>query len=180
MSREFTVTYEHEGNMEVEKFSEYSEAKKFALEALGKSTYPVVKISKCFGLQEISVETINRKEQKAKSKRENYTGFVYQFVGGAYGGKIFNYQELEARGLINGYSNNWSAERENGRVVPREELDNQPKTNGYLGPMYDGVRYIVDGRMKYAFECTEEEKMSSRSLHVIRYETQEVYNMMSR
>lgn len=114
------------------------------------------------------------------SEKENYRDYVYQFFGGVYGGKTFNYHELEARGLINGYSKNWSAERANGRTVPREELDDQPKTNGYLGPMYDGVRYIVDGKMKYAFECTEEEKVSSRILHVIRYETPNVYEMLSR
>lgn len=114
------------------------------------------------------------------SKRESYKGFVYQLVGGVYGGKTFNYHELEVRGLIKGYSENLSYERENGRVVHREELDDQPKVDGYLGPMYDGVRYIVDGKMKYAFDCTDEEKASCKTLHVIRYETQEAYNMLSR
>lgn len=114
------------------------------------------------------------------SKKESYKGFVYQFVGGVYGGKTFNYHELEVRGLIKGYSENLSAERANGRVVHREELDDQPKVDGYLGPMYDGVRYIVGGQMKYGFNCTEEEKASSRSLCVIRYETPKVYETLSR
>ncbi len=39
-------------------------------------------------------------------------------------------------------------------IFPREELRGQPKMNGYLGPMWD------DG--------------------VLRYETQEVYNLLSR
>jgi len=65
VNSEFAVTYEHGGNMKVEKFSEYPEAKKFALEMLEKSTYPIVKISECLGTTEIRVETINRKEQKS-------------------------------------------------------------------------------------------------------------------
>lgn len=69
------------------------------------------------------------KGAKAMSKRENYTGFVYQFIGGTYGGKSFNYHELEVSGMINGYSKNWSAERANGRTVPREELDDQHRCN---------------------------------------------------
>ena len=36
-------------------------------------------------------------------QRENYNGFVYQFAGGEYSGKMFNYHELEAAGMINGY-----------------------------------------------------------------------------
>lgn len=114
------------------------------------------------------------------SKRENYKGFIYQFIGGKYGGRTLNYNELELSKMINGYSKNWSAERANGRIVPRDELDDQPKVDGYLGPMYDGVRYISDGRLKYGFECTDEEKASCKVLHVIRYETQKVYDMFNR
>ncbi len=113
-------------------------------------------------------------------QRENYNGFVYQFAGGEYSGKMFNYHELEAAGMINGYSKNWSVERASGRIVHREELDDQPKVDGYLGPMYDGVRYVVGGRLKYGFDCTDEEKATCKTLTVIRYDTQQVYDALSR
>lgn len=47
-----------------------------------------------------------------------------------------------------------SDERNMGVLVHREELDNLPKFEGFLGPMWDGNR--------------------------VRYETQEVYNALSR
>ncbi len=114
------------------------------------------------------------------SEKKNYRNFVYQFVGGVYGGKTFNYHEVEVRGLIKKFSENWSSERANGRCVPREELDNQPVIDGYLGPMYDGVRYIVDGQMKRERDCTEEEKSKNRCVCVIRYESPDVYERLSR
>lgn len=45
----------------------------------------------------------------------------------------------------------WTKERQNGGCVPRKELDNQPIFEGYLSPMWGGG--------------------------VLRYETQEVYDL---
>ena len=49
--------------------------------------------------------------------------------------------------------------RKNGEIVHRKELDNQPIVEGYLSPMFNGISYGI--------------------IH-LRYETQEVYNMVSR
>lgn len=106
--------------------------------------------------------------------------YLYTFVGGPLNGKTWHYAALEARNLINGYSDDLSAVRATGRLCKRAELDNQPLVNGYYGPMYDGVRYEVNGVLKYDFQCTELEKLDAANTmyHVIRYETAEVYNMM--
>jgi len=105
--------------------------------------------------------------------------YLYTFVGGPLNGKTLHYAALEARGLINGYSKDMSAERARGRLCKRAELDNQPLVNGYYTPMYDGVRYEVNGQLKYDFRCTEAEKQAATAVyHVIRYETAEAYNSM--
>lgn len=51
-------------------------------------------------------------------------------------------------------SMDWSEERAMGACVPREELDEAPLVDGYLSPMWDGG--------------------------MLRYETQEVYDVLSR
>lgn len=113
-------------------------------------------------------------------RKFNTNDYLYHFVGGAYNGEIWHYAALEARGLISGYSEDMSALRAMGRLCKREELDNQPLIDGYMSPMYDGVRYEVNGKLKYAFECSEEEKReATNEYHVIRYETWEVYKSLS-
>lgn len=78
------------------------------------------------------------------------------FAGGRYNGMTVEVADIYVNGMWNGLtSEDHSALRANGVIgVPRKELDNQPKVDGYLGPMWDG-----DG---------------------LRYETQEVYDMLSR
>lgn len=88
--------------------------------------------------------------------------YLYQFVGGPYNGKLWHYAALEVRNLIAGYSDDMSAKRATGALCKRAELDNQPLVNGYYPPMYNGIKE-VDGV----------------TYHVIRYETEEVYKMMS-
>lgn len=88
--------------------------------------------------------------------------YLYQLVGGEYNGKLLHYAALEARNLIAGYSEDLSAIRAAGALCKRAELDNQPLIKGYLGPMYNGTKEL-DG-VTYT---------------VIRYETAEVYKMMS-
>lgn len=74
------------------------------------------------------------------------------FVGGRFNGVECDIEEMKQHS--NGrLSKDWSLERSLGRCVPRAELDNQPQFDGYLGPMWDGC-------------C-------------LRYETPEVYNMLS-
>lgn len=103
---------------------------------------------------------------------------VYNFVGGQYGGMLLDRERVEK--ISNGeLSKDWSEARERGAIVPRKELDNQPLVDGYYSPMWDGLRYLVNGKMKYEFECTEEQKAASEVFGVIRYETPEVYEMMS-
>ena len=75
------------------------------------------------------------------------------FVGGRYNGMVVTAEELEAMG--NGRrSEDLSELRARGCLVHRAELDNQPLVDGYLSPMWDGGR--------------------------LRYETYEVYDMLSR
>lgn len=104
---------------------------------------------------------------------------LYSFIGGEYNGMILNRGEV---GLIgNGrYSEDLSLLRKAGRLVHGPELDNQPLVDGYLGPMRDGLRYVVGDKFKYEFECTEDEKANNEAIIMLRYETQEVYNMLSR
>lgn len=84
--------------------------------------------------------------------------FVYQIVGGGFSG-IYSREEIEALPCFSGnYTDDQSDIRANGGFTSREELDNQPKLDGYVGPMMDGWR---------------NHKM------VLRYETQEIYDALS-
>lgn len=106
--------------------------------------------------------------------------YLYNFVGGEYNGKMWHYAALEVRNLIKGYSDDLSEIRAQGALCKRAELDNQPLIEGYLPPMYDGVRYEVNGVLKYDFQCTDAEKAGKEPIHIIRYETQEAYDILSR
>jgi hypothetical protein len=105
--------------------------------------------------------------------------YRYNFVGGEYNGKMWHYAALEARGLVKGYSSDMSERRAKGELCKRAELDNQPIVDGYMPPMYDGVRYLVNGELKDKWHITEEQKAQAEVIHIIRYETEEVYDMMS-
>lgn len=76
------------------------------------------------------------------------------FAGGRYNGLEIDTQVILENNLWNGeLTEDLSELRARGVCVHRAELDNQPMVDGYLSPMWDG-----DG---------------------IRYETQEVYDMLS-
>lgn len=75
-----------------------------------------------------------------------------KFVGGILHGQEIPVEEV-ARKLGRGVTPNYTKERALGYLVPRAELDDRPCVPGYLGPMWDGG-------------C-------------LRYETQEVYNLLS-
>lgn len=104
--------------------------------------------------------------------------YCYEFVGGRLHGQRMQRNQVEE--IATGHSRDWSPERAQGGLVPRVELDNQPTVNGYVGPMWDGLRYKVNGRMKSEWSLTEEEKAGTEPTAILRYETQEVYNMLSR
>lgn len=87
--------------------------------------------------------------------------FAYEFVGGPLNNVTFT-NHNDAIAFSNGNSGDLSAIRNAGGHVRRVELDNQPTYDGYLGPMWDGTR-TIDGT-QYA---------------ILRYETQEVYDMLS-
>lgn len=102
----------------------------------------------------------------------------YEFVGGELDKKMMVRSEVEL--MADGHKPDRSYERMCGRLVQREELDNQPKVRGYLGPMWDGKRYMLDdGRMVYTFENVNPASIVE-IVGVMRYETQEVYDLLSR
>jgi len=82
---------------------------------------------------------------------------VCEFIGGALAG-IISLEDAEK--MTAERSKDWSGDRAKGRLVPRAELDNRPKFDGYAGPMWDGER--------------------AGGIGVLRYETWDVYDMMSR
>ena len=76
------------------------------------------------------------------------------FVGGKLNGLEMDVEEIMNSGLWNRkVTPNYSEARKYFLGVPRKELDNQPLVDGYLSPMWDGG--------------------------MLRYETQEVYDMLS-
>lgn len=103
--------------------------------------------------------------------------YLYHFVGGPLNGRQMQHEEVEK--IANGHSPYYGRERALGACVPREELDGQPTVKGYLGPMWDGLRYEVDGRLRSDWELTDAEKAGKEPIAILRYETQEVYDMLS-
>ena len=82
--------------------------------------------------------------------------FIYQFFGGKYNGKTMTRKEIES--LSSGTTEDLTHIRQLGGICHRKELDNQPLVKGYLSPMFSHIDY---------------------GLVYLRYETQEVYDMMS-
>ena len=105
--------------------------------------------------------------------------FAYHFVGGPLNGVTFTNPD-DAWAFSDGHSEDLTDIRKAGGCVHREELDNQPTFHGYLGPMWDGERVKgTDGQYHHTFEdFTPAEPRDS--YFVLRYETQEVYDMLSR
>ena len=110
---------------------------------------------------------------------------VCEFVGGRWHNKPMTLEIAEM--VADGHSRDWSAERAEGDLVPRAELDNRPTFQGYLGPMWDGLRYSIDGKAVYEHELKYKPELAARvaaegiqPYAVLRYETQQVYDMMSR
>lgn len=88
---------------------------------------------------------------------ENKIKFICDFIGGPLAGTM----PLEqAEAMTGRRSADLSEIRKRGGLVHREELDNKPEFDGYCGPMWDGTR--------------------GSNIAVLRYETWEVYDMLSR
>lgn len=104
--------------------------------------------------------------------------YLYEFVGGPLSGQKKQHEEVEQ--IANGHHPYFGRERAVGYLVPREELDGQPTVEGYIGPMWDGLRYEVDGSMEYDWRLTEEDKEGKEPIAIIRYESHEVYEKLSR
>ena len=101
----------------------------------------------------------------------------YQFWGGHLNGTTMVRSEVEL--LAEGHTPDRSSERLAGMLVARRELDNQPKVSGYLGPMWDGERYLLEGGMMVdKFDWHDLSKVVE-IVGVIRYETQATYDMLS-
>ena len=110
---------------------------------------------------------------------------VCEFVGGIYSRTPMTLEIAEK--ICTGRSRDWSEERSQGALVPRAELDNKPTFDGYLGPMWDGLRYEVDGKTYYAHDLNYNPELRARveaeniePFGVLRYETQQVYDLLSR
>lgn len=101
----------------------------------------------------------------------------YAFWGGELDGEQFDREFVEC--ICEGHTPNNSYKRAMGVLCPRKELDEQPTIKGYYGPMWDGIRHILnDGTVKYDFEVIDKSKIV-HTYGVLRYETEEVYENMS-
>ena len=76
------------------------------------------------------------------------------FVGGRLNGQVLDVEVVKAKYCNGKFTEDLSEVRARGGCVHRAELDNHPKVDGYLSPMWDGG--------------------------MLRYETPEVYDMLSR
>lgn len=83
--------------------------------------------------------------------------YQYEFVGGSLNGKIMTREEIDKIAI--GKTEDMEEYRKKGATTHRKELDNQPIVEEYLGPMFNGISY--------------------GTIH-LRYETQEVYDIVSR
>lgn len=87
----------------------------------------------------------------------NPVKFLYEFVGGIFNGKTMTKEEIDKIAI--GKTEDMEEYRKKGLTVHRKKLDNQPIVKGYLSPIFNGINYGI--------------------IH-LRYETQEIYNMISR
>lgn len=104
---------------------------------------------------------------------------IYEFHGGKLNKQRFTRAQVEE--FSDGITPDLSAARATGALVKRAELDSQPVVPGYLGPMWDGLRYVDEnGKEFYDFMLPDEQKQGLECFAVLRYETQQVYDILSR
>lgn len=82
--------------------------------------------------------------------------YLYEFYGGELSGKVLSAEQINKISKLK--TQNFEKERAQGILVHRKELDDQPIIENYLGPMFDRIDY---GKV------------------YLRYETQEIYDMLS-
>lgn len=82
--------------------------------------------------------------------------YLYEFYGGELSGKVLSAEQINKISKLK--TENFEKERAQGILVHRKELDDQPIIENYLGPMFDRIDY---GKV------------------YLRYETQEIYDMLS-
>lgn len=87
----------------------------------------------------------------------NPVKYLYKFVGGNLDRKILTREEIDK--IATGITENIEKLRAKGATTHGKELDNQPIVKGYLGPMFEKIDY---GKI------------------YLRYETQEIYDMVSK
>lgn len=83
--------------------------------------------------------------------------YLYVFYGGSLNREILTRNQVDK--ISTETTQNFEKERKKGLLVHRKELDDQPIIENYLGPMFDGIDY---GKI------------------YLRYETQDVYDMLAR
>lgn len=84
----------------------------------------------------------------------NPVEYFDEFYGKKLNGLVLTRKQVKL--IANDYTKDYSKEK--GERVHKKELDNQPKVQGYLGPMFGKIDY---GKI------------------YLRYETQEIYDMLS-
>lgn len=82
--------------------------------------------------------------------------YLYVFYDGKLNGKVLTREQINE--IASRTTQDFHKEREKGLLVHREELDNQPMVDGYLGPMFEKIDY---GKV------------------YLRYKTPELYEMLS-
>lgn len=82
--------------------------------------------------------------------------YLYEFYSGELSGKVLSAEQINKISKLK--TQNFEKERAQGILVHRKELDDQPIIENYLGPMFDRIDY---GKV------------------YLRYETQEIYDMLS-
>ena len=113
-------------------------------------------IDKQFDIELISICQIHIIENDKMLEEGLFIDYLYAFYGGDLNKKILTRNEVDK--LSSSLTQDYHKEREQGLIVHRQELDNQPIVEGYLGPMFDKIDY---GKI------------------YLRYETQKIYDMLS-
>lgn len=100
-------------------------------------------------------------------EENNNKPFICEFCGGKYNGQTYTLQHVMYNLPVERLTADLSEIRAKGGIVHRAELDNKPVVDGYLEPMWNGTETI-------GTDC------GKMMCYVLRYETQDVYDMLSR
>ena len=73
-----------------------------------------------------------------------------RFVGGRLNGLVTTTEEIFLTHWNGKFTPNNAEKRARGILCARAELDNQPKVNGYVGPMWNGDHLRYESTEAYA------------------------------